>query len=105
MVVRIGRTGDLRWWLLAGVILGLGAENKHLIGFFAIAILLGALVSGARRMVLNWWFLAGAVIAAVLEIPDIWWQATHGWATIAMTQSLNQNNGGAATSVSGSSAS
>ena len=36
------------------------------------------------------------MIAAVLEIPDIWWQATHGWATIAMTQSLNQNNGGAA---------
>jgi hypothetical protein len=46
-------------------------------------------------MVLNWWFLAGALIAAALEIPDIWWQATHGWATIAMTQSLNQNNGGA----------
>jgi hypothetical protein len=96
VIVRIGRTGDLRWWIPAGVILGLGAENKHLIGFFAIAIFLGALVSGARRMVLNWWFLAGALIAVTLEIPDLWWQASHGWATIAMTQSLNQNNGGAA---------
>jgi 4-amino-4-deoxy-L-arabinose transferase-like glycosyltransferase len=96
MVIRIGRTGDLRWWIPAGAILGVGAENKHLLGLFAIAIFLGALVSGARRMVLNWWFLAGALIAAALEIPDIWWQATHGWATIAMTHSLNQNNGGAA---------
>ena len=96
VVIRIGRTGDLRWWIPAGAILGVGAENKHLVGFFAVAIFGGALVSGARRMVLNWWFLAGALIAAALEIPDIWWQATHGWATIAMTHSLNQNNGGAA---------
>ncbi|HEY2279896.1 MAG TPA: glycosyltransferase family 39 protein [Streptosporangiaceae bacterium] len=96
VVIRIGRTGDLRWWIPAGAILGVGAENKHLVGLFAIAIFLGALVSGARRMVLNWWFLAGALISAALEIPDIWWQATHGWATIAMTHSLNQNNGGAA---------
>jgi 4-amino-4-deoxy-L-arabinose transferase-like glycosyltransferase len=96
VVARIGRTGDLRWWIPAGVILGLGAENKHLIGFFGIAILVGALLAGARRTVLNWWFLGGAVIAVALEIPDIWWQAQHQWATIAMTHSLNQKNGGLA---------
>ncbi len=96
VVARIGRTGDLRWWVPAGVIAGLGAENKHLIGFLAIAIVIGALASGARKTVLNRWFGAGAAIAVALELPDIWWQATHGWATIAMTQSLSHNNGGAA---------
>lgn len=96
MVIRIGRTGDQRWWVPAGVVLGLGVENKHLIGFFAIAIALGAFLTGARKTVLNRWFLAGAAIAVALEIPDLWWQATHGWATIAMTQSLNARNGGAA---------
>jgi dolichyl-phosphate-mannose-protein mannosyltransferase len=96
VLARIGRTGDLRWWIPAGTILGLGTENKHLIGFFGIAIFLGALLAGARRMVLNWWFLAGAAIAVALEIPDIWWQAQHQWATIAMTHSLNQKNGGLA---------
>jgi hypothetical protein len=34
-----------------------------------------------------------------LEIPDIWWQAQHQWATIAMTHSLNQKNGGLASIV------
>ncbi|HEX4258731.1 MAG TPA: glycosyltransferase family 39 protein [Streptosporangiaceae bacterium] len=96
MVIRIGRTGDQRWWVPAGAILGLGVENKHLIGFFAIAIVIGAFATGARTTVLNRWFLAGAAIAVALEIPDLWWQATHGWATIAMTQSLNASNGGAA---------
>jgi len=94
VVVRIGRTGDLRLWLTAGLVLGLGLANKHSVGFFAVAIFVGALLSGGWRLVLNRWFLAGAAIAACFTIPDIWWQATHGWATIAMTRSLNRENGG-----------
>jgi 4-amino-4-deoxy-L-arabinose transferase-like glycosyltransferase len=96
VVVRIGRTGDTRWWLLGGLILGLGLANKHSVGFFAIALLIGALLSGGRRLVLNRWFLAGAAIAAAFTIPDIWWQAQHQWATIAMTRALAQENGGLA---------
>ena len=34
------------------------------------------------------------MIAAAFTIPDIWWQAQHRWATIAMTRALNQENGG-----------
>ena len=43
---------------------------------------------------LNRWALAGVVIAAVFTVPDLWWQALHGWPTIAMTRALNQENGG-----------
>jgi 4-amino-4-deoxy-L-arabinose transferase-like glycosyltransferase len=51
VVVRVGRTGDCRYWLLGGLVLGVGLANKHSIGFFAVAIFLGALVRryvGAR---------------------------------------------------------
>jgi hypothetical protein len=98
IVVRIGRTGDRRWWLAAGVILGLGLANKHSVGFFGVAILAGALLTGrdGRRLVLNRWFAAGAGIAAAFAVPDVWWQAQHQWATISMTQVLNQENGGVA---------
>jgi hypothetical protein len=94
VVVRIGRTGDVRCWPVGGLILGLGLANKHSIGFFAVALFIGALLSGGRRLVLNRWFLAGAAIAAAFTIPDIWWQAQHQWATIAMTRALGQENGG-----------
>ena len=96
-MARIGRTGDSRLWLAAGAVLGIGLENKHSVGFLGLAVLGGALLTGreGRRLVLNWWFAAGAAIAAVFTIPDLWWQAQHGWATIAMTQQLNQENGGA----------
>ena len=96
VVVRIGRTGDTRWWLAAGLILGLGLANKHSVGFFAVALVIGALLSGGRRLVFNRWFLAGAAIAVAFTIPDIWWQAQHDWATIAMTRVLAQENGGLA---------
>lgn len=96
VVIRIGRTGDMRWWLAGGLVLGLGLANKHSAGLFAVAMLAGALLSGGRRAVLNRWFLAGAAIAAAFAIPDIWWQAQHDWATFAMTRVLAQENGGAA---------
>jgi len=94
VVVRIGRTGNLRLWPLAGLVLGLGLANKHSIGFLAVAVFGGALLSGGSKLVLNRWFLFGALIATAFATPDLWWQAVHGWPTIAMTRSLNQENGG-----------
>ena len=96
VVARIGRDGDRRWWLAGGLICGLGVADDHSAAFFAIAVVIGALLSGARRMVLNRWFLAGALIAVAFEIPDLWWQAQHHWATIAMTHALSSENGGLA---------
>jgi hypothetical protein len=97
VVVRVGRTGNCRYWLLGGLVLGVGLANKHSIGFFAVVIFLGALLSkGSRRLVLNRWAGAGVAIAALFTIPDLWWQAANGWPTIAMTQALNQQNGGLA---------
>jgi 4-amino-4-deoxy-L-arabinose transferase-like glycosyltransferase len=94
VVVRIGRTGDCRWWLAAGLILGVGLANKHSVAFFAAALVLGALLSGGWRLVWNRWFAIGALIAVAFTIPDIWWQAQHQWATVTMTRELNQANGG-----------
>ena len=94
VVAKIGRTGDVRWWPAGGLVLGLGLANKHSVGLFAVALVIGVFLSGGRRLVLNRWFLAGAVIAVVFTIPDIWWQVQHQWATIAMSGALARENGG-----------
>ena len=93
-VLRIGRTGDTRLWMPAGVILGLGLTNKHSIGFFALALVIGILLSGGRSLLASRYFAVGALIAVAFTIPDLWWQSQHGWATIAMTHALAQENGG-----------
>jgi dolichyl-phosphate-mannose-protein mannosyltransferase len=94
VVAHIGRTGDTRWWPAGGLVLGLGLADNHQPGFFAVALVIGALLSGGRRLVLNRWFFVGFGIAAAFVVPDIWWQAQHDWATIAMTRRLNRENGG-----------
>lgn len=96
VVARIGRTGDPRWWPAAGLATGIGVADSHLVAFFAIAVTAGALLSGGRRAILHRWFAAGVLIAVAFEVPDLWWQATHGWATIEMTHQLNHENGGLA---------
>ncbi len=96
VVVRIGRTGDCRWWLAGGLVAGLGVADDHSEAFLAIAVVIGALLSGGRKMIWNRWFAAGAAIAVAFEVPDLWWQAQHQWATIAMTEALHRENGGLA---------
>jgi len=99
-VVRVGRTGDLRLWLPAGLVLGVGLANKHSIGFFALALVVGTVASGGGRQLWNRWFGAGLVLALLCTVPDLWWQAHHGWATIAMTRQLGQENGGLKNAIS-----
>jgi hypothetical protein len=94
VVARIGRTGNARLWVPAGAILGAGLTNKHSIGFFALALVTGILLSGSRALLASRYFAAGALIAVAFTVPDLWWQSQHGWATIAMTQALAQENGG-----------
>jgi len=94
VVARIGRTGDVRWWPAGGLVLGLGLANKHSVGLFAVALVIGIFLSGGRRLVLNRWFVFGAAIAVAFTVPDIWWQAQHQWATIGMSHALAQENGG-----------
>jgi len=94
VAARIGRTGEVRWWLAGGLVLGLGLANKHSVGLFAVALVTGVLLSGGGRLAWNRWFAAGLVIAAAFTIPDLWWQAGHQWGTIAMTRALSRENGG-----------
>ncbi|WP_328317253.1 ArnT family glycosyltransferase [Streptomyces sp. NBC_00388] len=94
VLVRIGRTGDTRWWLAAGALVGIGAEFNHLAAVFGAVLLAAVLLGPARRTVADRWLLAGAVIAVLLVLPDLWWQAHHDWAMFAMTRALNGENGG-----------
>jgi 4-amino-4-deoxy-L-arabinose transferase-like glycosyltransferase len=96
LIARLGRTGNPKLWVPAGIVLGLGLANKHNIGLFAVALVVGIVVSGGGRQLGNRWFLLGTVIAAAFAIPDAWWQATHHWPTIEMTHRLNEENGGVA---------
>src|SRR5262249_42963344 len=71
VVVRIDRTGDTRWWLAVGALVGVGAEFNHLAGIFGAVLLAAVLLGPARRTAADRRLLAGAVIAVLIVLPDL----------------------------------
>ncbi len=81
-VIRIVRTGDSRLWLAVGALLGVGLENKHSTIFFAVALAAAVLATPLRRELLRPWIYLGAAAALLLFLPNLIWQAQHGFPTL-----------------------
>jgi 4-amino-4-deoxy-L-arabinose transferase-like glycosyltransferase len=77
-------TGNGRWWLAAGIFLGLGLLAKYPAVLLAPAIALFLLASKRQR---HWLGrpepYLGLLLAAVVFAPVIMWNAQHDWASFA----------------------
>lgn len=81
---------DPRYWLWGGLFGGLGVENKHSMLLFGFGIIMGLLLTPARRCFANRWFwLAGAAVF-LLFFPNLLWQYQHGWATLEVLRSVQR---------------
>ncbi len=69
-------------WLLIGLLFGLGLEMKHTIILYAIAFGTGILFTSARRYFWNRWFLYGGLVAFLLILPNLLWQAYNGFPSL-----------------------
>ena len=54
-VVRAINAGNPRFWLLFGVLAGVGLENKYSIAFFLVGIVVGLLSTSARHFIGSRW--------------------------------------------------
>jgi len=71
---------DPRWWLAVGVMLGLGLETTRVGGLVAIGLVAGlVVVREARPHLRGGWFWAGMATAVAAWLPNVVWQAQHGW--------------------------
>jgi 4-amino-4-deoxy-L-arabinose transferase-like glycosyltransferase len=85
VLARILRTGDGRWWLLFGVVCGLGLLNKISVLFLGFGLVVGLLLTPHRRHFLDWRLYAGGAIALLIFLPHIVWEQLHGWPMIEFT--------------------
>lgn len=71
------------WWLAVGVFAGLGLASKFTNAWLGIGLVAWLLATpDGRRQLLTWQLWAGGVAAIVVFSPVLWWQATHGWASV-----------------------
>ena len=80
-VIWIARNASPKWWLLVGILGGLGLENKPSITFFLVALVLGLLVTPQRRLLWSRWFVAAIALTVLLALPNLLWQIHNHWPT------------------------
>jgi len=94
LVIRIIRTGNERLWLLLGVVIGLGMENKHTMLFWIAGAAVGLLATPQRRILRSRYVLGGVAIAIALTLPNLIWQIDHHWPTKEFLDNLRRDNKG-----------
>jgi 4-amino-4-deoxy-L-arabinose transferase-like glycosyltransferase len=92
LVARLLGGGDERQWLLVGLVVGIGLENKHLVLLLVASLALGCLVERRFELALSPWLWAGAALAVVLWLPNLVWQARHGWPQIELAGKIGQED-------------
>jgi hypothetical protein len=86
-----------RLWLLAGVLAGLGLNNKTAVVVLLFALLLGVLlVPGCRSQLRTPYPWLGGLIAALLWLPNLIWQMRNGWPVLALGADISEEFGGVA---------
>jgi hypothetical protein len=90
IAIRTVKGGSPRLWLVFGAIAGLGIENKHSMLVFGFALVAGFLLSGQFHLFRSKWIWLGAAIALALFLPNLIWEALHGWPQIAVVRNAQQ---------------
>jgi dolichyl-phosphate-mannose-protein mannosyltransferase len=86
IAVRIVRGASPRLWMAFGAVAGLGLENKHTMLVFGFALIVGLLLSGENRLFYSKWIWIGGLIALALFLPNLLWEAHHGWPQIEVVR-------------------
>jgi len=78
-VIRLLKTEDPRWCLAIGATAGLGLMTKYTMCFYVAGILVGLLLTQARRFLASRYFWGGIGLAFLICLPNLVWQVRHGF--------------------------
>jgi 4-amino-4-deoxy-L-arabinose transferase-like glycosyltransferase len=68
-------------WLLLGIAVGIGLETKYTIAL-VLVLLIATFLVWRRDILRSWGFPLAVAIAAALLVPNLVWEAGHGWTSV-----------------------
>jgi hypothetical protein len=72
------------------VVAGLGLLNKHTMLLWGFGLVVGLVLTPARRYFASRWLWLGGLIAFVVFLPNLAWQFQHDWPTLQFIRILNR---------------
>ncbi|MBD0322440.1 MAG: glycosyltransferase family 39 protein [Aldersonia sp.] len=94
LVVHLLDGADARWWLLVGVLVGVGLLTKTLVIFLAVALLVALAIVGPRTPFRSPWLYLGGLIALAIWAPNLVWQANNGWPQLELSRAIAAGSSG-----------
>jgi hypothetical protein len=76
-LVRLLKSEDPQWWLAIGAMLGVGMQTRYTMGFLALGLVGGVLLTSTRRYLRSGWLWAGVALSIVIFLPNLIWQVHH----------------------------
>ncbi|MGH3874414.1 MAG: glycosyltransferase family 39 protein [Pseudonocardiaceae bacterium] len=86
LLVRWVRLRDDRLLLWLGAVTAIALQNKWLMVALWAVVAVSVLAVGPRELVRRPLLWLGAVLVALATLPNLLWQAHHGWPLLAMTR-------------------
>jgi len=93
LVVRLLAGADPREWLLVGLVAGIGLENKHTVLFLGFGLAAGIILARRWDLVRSRWPWLALAIAVLLWLPNLVWQAQHGFPQLEMASRIAHSAG------------
>jgi len=81
-IVRLLKSENPRWWVAIGAGLGFGMLCKYTIGFFALSIVAGVLLTDARHYLRSKWLWIGVAVSITIWLPNLLWQVQHHFVSL-----------------------
>ncbi len=94
----VNHAATLRWWIVAGAMIGIAMSSKYTSVFIPVGVLLAFIFHGKLQ---NRFGQAGPYVAvgvaSLIMAPVLWWNATHDWISFAfqLNHGLGAPKGGA----------
>lgn len=77
LVLRLINSGNARWWLAIGCVIGLGMMTRYTMLFAVAGLVAGVVATPLRRQLSSGWLWAGVALSLLIFLPNIIWQIQH----------------------------
>ncbi len=77
-----------RYWLLFGIVAGIGMQEKYSIAVLGFAIVVGLLLTEQRRWLVNQWMWLGGAAAFLIFLPNLLWNVAYHWPFVQLMHNI-----------------